>query len=257
MCRMIGRISLVAAPVRYELLDAANSLEHLSRNGCLIAGGTGEHRSGCGIAWIESEQSHPDKMLSERRGSEDCWNQSFIARASQIKTNLLIAHNRKASAGLRTDLNGAHPFLAQLGNREVAFCHNGDADMFMEHARQRGVPDSKLLFEFLLQDATTLSAERISTRLKLLLPGENFSSLSGLLMTDSALCAWRIFAGGKGEHQESRNRYYTLFVKSDEESVTICSEPIDDRGNWRLLDNCELLWIENKNQKLEVKQLHL
>ena len=189
MCRMIAKVSSPAEKPVYELLDAPHSLLRQAKcarqpeNPDLC----GPHASGCGIASVAD-----GRIVVEKRGPDENWDSTFQEYVRTVSSQLIIAHNRKATPGLRIDRSCSQPFLRTFKGREVALCHNGSILTFESEAKQRGVADSEILLEQILAGISELTAEDLARHDSILAREHRYTSMSALLLTPERIFAWRI-----------------------------------------------------------------
>lgn len=225
MCRMVGIIARRPLPVGYELVEAPRSLLWLSRNGQQpYTGRTGTHPDGWGLAWREGEE-----MKLTKRGTPAGEDPEFVRHAQGLETDLLIAHVRKASPGLKVCLENAHPFSYQ----GLCLAHNGDIDSLPGDAGT----DSERLLRWLAPQWDRSQPGL----LRLLQAARAFrhTSLSFLMSEGSTLYALR-----QVRERPRFLAYYTLYLKRTEEKTVVASEPLDDSPEWQAVDNATLLIIE-------------
>lgn len=125
------------------------SLDELARHG----GGTGPHRDGWGVVLADDGDA---VVIREAHAAHDSpWIHFLDERAP--RTNLAIAHVRKATQGART-LRNTQPFTRELGGRLHVFAHNGmleaidrDARFGARRFRPIGETDSEVAFCALLE----------------------------------------------------------------------------------------------------------
>ena len=233
MCRMLAKVSSTEESARYELLDAPHSLFEQSKCGRQPENPDvcGAHASGCGIAFVAGRE-----IPVERRGPDENWDESYREFVRGISTKILIAHNRKATPGLRVDRSCSHPFTSTFKGSQVAFCHNGTVFNLEEEAKRRGVADSEVFFEQLLAGVPALTADAISRQLCTLAREYRFTSLSGLLLVPTGVFAWRIHGKDPG-NEERFSKYYTLHLRRTPSAAVIASEPVDSASGWKLARN--------------------
>jgi predicted glutamine amidotransferase len=139
MCRMLGIAASTPLSPRELLCEAPRSLRELAR----------EHADGWGIALLDREHG-----WTIDRGTASAAICEQFARLADRKTQLLIAHIRKATVG-PLSLSNTHPFQRE----GFVFAHNGTLkDLPSITARcsaarlaeVRGDTDSERLFAFLL-----------------------------------------------------------------------------------------------------------
>jgi predicted glutamine amidotransferase len=244
---MFAKVAVQAFTPAYELLDAPHSLQHQSKCGRQpdAPDTCGPHASGCGMAWRNG-----DGLLVEKRGPEDRWDQSFVAKVRGVSTPGLIAHNRLASPGLKLNATLAHPFLDFFQGVPVAFCHNGGVRNLMDEARSEGVTDSQLFFRSLLSLAKGLDHASVLAAVRHFAKDWSYTSLSGMLLTPDLLHVWRCY-DATDPRKDDFERYYTLWVKARDEEVSVASEAVDESDEWKLMPNRTLLTVGSSDRGLQ------
>ena len=108
MCRMIAKVSSAEASIIDEIFLCPVSLHYLSQNGRQpdAPWERGEHKDGCGMAYIEN-----GSITIHKRDKENAWDESYQDIALSSRSKIFIAHNRLASEGLNTSVDAAHPFF--------------------------------------------------------------------------------------------------------------------------------------------------
>lgn len=250
MCRLLAKVS--AAPERpiYELLQASHSLMRQSESACMPTG-YGAHNDGSGVAWLEGNH-----IQLEKRGAADVWDESFQSVIRNIQTTALIAHNRKASAGLDVNVSVSHPYLMNHKGEEIAFCHNGGIQTFMTEAQNRKITDSLVFLERLLAQVDSLTLEDLKTFLTESSAKWDYSSLNALLLTKSSIFAWRCYHDIK-ESSWDRDRYCSLYLRESPVRICIASEPIDQEQNWISIPNRTLIQVNLGGTSVKTRRTQL
>ena len=233
-----------------------------AQNGCVPEGALSGHIDGCGLAYVAGEQI---KLI--RRGRTDVWDETFVAAVRQVRCQLAIAHNRKASPQLKSDnlrSEHAHPFTSSFGATQIAFCHNGTIGALTDRANRANVTDSQIFLEALLKDLPRLDAGDLAQRVNDLArqyaeTSEKYTSLTALLLSPSHLFGWRLYR--PDSPPDWYDRYYTLWLERSEDRIVVASEPVDqlDReptgaGNgWELLANGKFFAISFDRGHLDVQ----
>ena len=127
-----------------EPTSIQRSLGELARHG----GGTGPHRDGWGVAYMEHGDAFVVREPEAAHGSDLL---GFL-QARDARSNLVLAHVRRATQGARL-LRNTQPFQRELGGRTHLFAHNGmlpgieqDARFAVRWARPVGDTDSEYAF---------------------------------------------------------------------------------------------------------------
>src|SRR5262249_17317279 len=153
-------------------------------------------KDGCGLACIQGEE-----VTLLRRGKTDAWDETFVAAVRRVTCRLAIAHDRKASPGLKPENLGpqhAHPFAANFKTTPIAFCHNGGIDAVMERANRANVTDSQIFLQELLNDLPALDAANVVERVGTLArrysaTSQKYTSMTALLLSPTHLFGWRLY----------------------------------------------------------------
>ena len=253
MCRLIAKASLHATTILDEMLNCPTSLFYLSTQGRLPDNPKerGEHNDGCGLAYVQDKQIEVHK-----RSRHNAWDASYVEVVQQAKSNLFIAHNRLASAGLEPRIEGSHPFEWQAHGVPYCFSHNGTIYDFVPEAKEKNTSDSFLFLQYLISQEEKNTVEAIKNRLSALMRSAQYSSMIATLMSPDRLMVWRIYNDKKNEVQADYELYYTLYMKQANNSVTFASEPLDD-GDWRLIPNKNFICVEKQAEQLIIHQSEL
>lgn len=248
---MLAKVSAEPSDPSHELLKAPNSLIQQSFNGCFPSETTpcSTHRDGCGVAWVENHQISINKT-----NAIDSWNPSFQESVSSLRTQFLIAHNRKASPGLAIDSTLSHPYSAEVAGRRVAFCHNGGVRDFMLKAKEHGVTDSMLFLKHISSRLQKIDMENLAQLLHDCANTWTYSSLTGFLLVDNGVFAWRCFDPSVNT-RTTFERYYTLFMRNDASHACIASEKIDDSQEWALLPNRALISLSLDGDEIRTQHI--
>jgi predicted glutamine amidotransferase len=250
---MLAKISSLAESFSYELLDAPHSLYQQSKCGKQPNNPSlcGPHDSGCGLAFF----SKGDLVLN-KCNAEDSWGKEYQDLIRQSEANLVIAHNRKASPGLKVDRSCSHPFQAEYRGIPIAFCHNGGIHSLIDEAKARGVSDSQIFFDEIIKDLGEINLNTIAARLKDLRQKWTYSSMTALLLTPQNIFAWRIYDTYSAD-VERYEAYYTLYSSVTDSKVLVASEPIDYNSSWEVLKNGKILSIGLGGSKIVVEEKEL
>lgn len=125
------------------------SMEELGRHG----GGTGPHRDGWGIGFVQGGDAF---LLREPEAASGSAWLSFLQEHA-VESDIVLAHIRRATQGARL-LRNSQPFSRELGGRVHLFAHNGmlpgieaDARFATRRFRRVGDTDSEQAFCALLE----------------------------------------------------------------------------------------------------------
>lgn len=187
----------------------------------------GNHPDGWGVAYLEGERlrlvrsgmpAHRDPALAGIR-----------ARADRF-----IAHVRFASDPATIGAGNAHPF--HVGGVVVA--QNGTfKGSIGQRAAARGVSDTLVFAEILSARWEERNLRGLREALSRLLADADlvgeYSAANLLIGSGASLFAVRRFRGD--------GDYYTLFLRRDNGLAVAASEPLDDRPDWRLMADGEIV----------------
>ena len=245
---MIAKASIAETSIMDEMLTCPQSLQYLSTDGRLPDNPKqrGNHRDGCGIAFVAN-----NKIEIHKRGSENAWDASYIKTIREARSKLFLGHNRLASAGLVSKVESSHPFEMVAHGIPYSFSHNGTIYSLVDEAKQKGITDSYIFFEKLISKTQSNHESEIIERLKNLMKECNYNSMTGFLMSPQKIIVWRIFNETDTTKQEDYNLYYTMYMKLNKGNVVFSSEPLDDE-NWTLLPNNSYVSIEPDKDKLQM-----
>ncbi len=243
MCRLFGFMSEIAGSAQYPLLDAKNCLMHQASHARISGeiGRFGTHNDGCGIAWQEENSI---KLVI--RDKDVVWDSGFRDIVSGLVTPGFIAHNRRATGGLRIGSALSHPFSGSVGSTPVAFCHNGTVFSLLPEAKKRGITDSEVFFERLVEKTEELSTSSLSNFLAGCSASLEFSSLNAMILSSDALYVWRYIDDSSPE-AAMYDWYYCLSMQVGSGSVTFASEPVDNALDWEPVANRTLISITRQS----------
>ena len=251
---MLAKVSVKPTNIMNELEQCPNSLLWLATNGRKSHDPDvrGRHDDGCGMAYIDLN----GEMKSTRHGKADFWSTEYREFAEKSQSKLYIAHNRFASSGLNTLVNGAHPFLTQKFGEKLAFCHNGAVNSYMAEANSRHTSDSEILMEKLVEPLTELSTNAVAKSISKIATLTDFSSLCGFLLSKTELYIWRIFNETNTVDFDKLSRYFTLYISIRETNILIASEPIDNE-NWQLIPNYQMMTFTPGKDEISIMTVAL
>jgi predicted glutamine amidotransferase len=251
MCRLFGMTT--GGPrvqASFWLLDSVENFSELSR----------EQPDGCGLGWF----SMGDEPVRDRAPIAAFQNDDFAHEARQIISHTFLSHIRYATTGV-IDVHNCHPF--DINDR--LFAHNGlvqGLDVIdswltdVDRAPIEGKTDSELVFAFITAEIkrlgdTTLGLVSAVRRMGAEIP---IFSLNLLLAEPRRLWALRYpdtrelwvlspDGGGFGQHRQldSGSQHVQIDAKTERiPANVVCSQPLDNDPDWRLLAPGELLIID-------------
>lgn len=236
MCRLLGLIGVPPLPVG-QVLDAFLPLSKEGHVKCTMTPG---HLDGWGISGYSGGRA----VYFERRAdpATDAGElfQKAKDKAQLSQTRVLIAHLRKASAGVR-DLRNTHPFHC----RDWIFAHNGTlfnvSALPLIDNQPQGQTDSEHFMLWLLEQVRNEEdvTEALVNVLKEWREKLVFSSLTFILTDGKTLWAYRDYGDKNfeaGETLAERDKYYTLYTVRVGQCDILCSEPLKSVApSWRPL----------------------
>ncbi|HUW37650.1 MAG TPA: class II glutamine amidotransferase [Rhodocyclaceae bacterium] len=236
MCELFG----ISASAPFTPADAMRTFR-------LRGGRSADNPDGWGIAYREGASFRLFKAPEPAAGSA-----LFEELCSTVRSNLILAHVRKANYPPVNTLTNTHPFLSECCGKEWAFAHNGlvpevvALELAREHpvCRPGGQTDSEYAFCHLLG----YIAQRFDGAE---LPGsaawlQTFATISELvaahgkfnfLMSDGEhLIAY----GHDGLHYLERHGGDQPKIDWPEDSALVATQPLDDDAGWAAFDRGEL-----------------
>jgi predicted glutamine amidotransferase len=220
MCRMLAAVGRVSMPAVLEALRTmaenenaayAHELRHL--------GADLRHDSGWGAAYLEGGG------LSRHRSTTPCFEDQAFGALAGVETGLVILHARRTKAPETIAVHNTHPFAAELGGVEYAFCHNGEISdrsqlSWDPSLEAEGSIDSEELF---LHAITRLDpSDRAASLERALAQMRDFTSLNCLLASRESVVAYSRIAPSS-----ARPRYYTLWHGMGRGVEVVSSEIVD------------------------------
>ena len=243
MCRLLGW-----AGRRPTTLSAVLGDDDLAA----FTGLSAHHPHGWGVARSTargvSVRKRPDAARTSAR---------FDRWARNRRTDLGLAHLRRATLGLSVGQANTHPFT----DGRVAFAHNGSIsppaaldDLLLSRSqdRRRGTTDSERYFLAVAErlDAGAIPEEALRTTADAIAATATFTSLNCLLLTPEALYAFcRIDPHGPIEDDDPE--YYTLRYRVTPDAVVVASSGWG--AGWRDLADGDLLVVERGSLELTVQ----
>jgi hypothetical protein len=106
----------------------------------------------------------------------------------------------------------------------------------MEEAVTRGVSDSFVFLERLMEDVSAVNSENLMRAVQEISEHVSYNSLNALLLTPQAIYGWRL-NDTRSKEAARYEEYFTLFVKQEPERILVASEPLDASETWNLLPN--------------------
>lgn len=260
---MVGVLSVNTINPLYYLVKAPCSL--------LTQAEIGSQGDGWGIGYYDKNRLKVIKSPKPAYEERDV----FLNACNSIRTNLFIAHVRKASnpRGLPRDkligLENTQPFY--YGN--FLFAHNGSiralnvVDKLGEYRKlMKGVNDSEIFFVLLLK-YWSLYGSNIVKVIKSVEEdlqdsceeGKNpYSSLNAIFSDGKRLYAINRYIEGKDLSSicYKDSEYFRMVYQYNESNIVIASEKLD-KNRWHSLSNGEVLIAEVIKDRVEYKVLHL
>ncbi|MGB7543702.1 MAG: class II glutamine amidotransferase [Burkholderiales bacterium] len=229
MCELFGSSS--NRPV-----ELASSLKLFGKRG----GETAENPDGWGLAHRESGRFVLQKEPDAAAGSP-----LFAQLAETVRSNLVIAHVRKANPPTGRTMANTHPFIRDCCGRPWVFAHNGkvpeavqpDGCCHPRLSRPLGETDSEHAFCFLLDEIASVfhSAASIG-RMNWL---QTLATLSGTIAAYGRFN----FLLSDGEHliAYGHDRLHRVQRRCKDIKITLlASEPLTDNERWEAFRPGEL-----------------
>ena len=243
MCRLLGwagrRSATLADVLGEDDLDAFTGL-------------SAHHGDGWGVARSTARGVSVRKRPDAARTSA-----GFDRWARHRRTDLGLAHLRRATLGLSIGPANTHPFT----DGRVAFAHNGSIsppaaldDLLLARSqhRRRGTTDSERYFLAVAErlDAGATPEEALRTTADAIAATAGFTSLNCVLLTPEALYGFcRINADGPIEDDDPE--YYTLRYRVASDAVVVASSGWG--AGWHDLADGDLLVVERRSLALSVR----
>lgn len=229
MCELFGISS-------NEALQPTALLRQYGRRG----GDTANNPDGWGLAYMEGNAWQLHKAPEPAARSE------HFARLSQnIRTNLLIAHVRKANPPTACTLTNTHPFVRDCCGRPWVFAHNGKVPEVIHpegccHPKESqpfGNTDSEHAFYFLLDEIAKVFSDVVT--------GGNAAWLNKLATFSEAIADYGQFnflmSDGVYLIAYGHDRLHRLQRRDNGLKVwLLASEPLNDDESWEVFQTGEL-----------------
>jgi predicted glutamine amidotransferase len=214
---------------------------------------TRKHADGWGFAWADQ-----DVVRTYRDADAAHLSPEFAAVSRQHRTDLGLAHVRRATDGLAISLENTHPFT----HGRMAMAHNGSVvpaesleslvPVDLQDAR-RGTTDSERYAlatfgaarELGPAQALASTADRIAATL-------DHTSVNAILITDSELVAVSRYRP-EAEAHEAEPEYYHLRYRITRDAVVVASSGWG-RG-WRTLGNGEMLVVQRHTLATSIRRI--
>jgi len=219
------------------------------------------HKDGWGIVAYEKGKS----VLFERNYKNAYKDPKYLKaseKAEKRKSDILIAHLRKASVGAN-NLNNAHPFLK--GN--FSFCQNGTifgSEKIPLKAKFekiiKGSTDSERFFLYSLQllegkkkAEPAIIRKAIKNGVSYIRKNLDFSAINTIFSDGKYLWALREVNEKNKFVKEKKllDQYYSLFIGKSDDCDMISSEKMPFKNvKWKTIKNHELIEIDVENNKV-------
>jgi len=192
------------------------------------------HLDGWGIGWYKRKTA----KLYKSGNSVVEEKEKFFSILEEIKeTKILIVHFRKSAWENTNSPKNSHPFKY----KNILFAHNGtiyDYEKILpqiNHPRRVNILDSKAFFYLIVNMNEENLKEKFKKAVEEIKTKCNYSSLTCVFSNGENLYAYRSFTKLKD--------YYTLYYTRTNNSFLICSEPIGEDLNWKILKKEKLFVI--------------
>ncbi len=211
------------------------------------------HTDGWGFAWAEQ-----DRVRTYRYADPAHLSPEFALVSRQHRTDLGLAHVRRATDGLPISLENTHPFT----DGRMAMAHNGairpaDAlDALVPPELQgdlQGTTDSER-YALATFGAARLDgpAQALASTADRIASGFEHTSVNAILITDSELVAVSRYRP-EAEAREAEREYYHLRYRITRDAVVVASSGWG-RG-WRTLGNGEMLVVQRHTLATSVRRI--
>lgn len=249
MCRLLGAVSTVHAPLTHTLEEDLKAFAGLSALHC----------DGWGHAYWHGSTLTVTKAAEPAKDSDRFWRS-----VGHADTDAALLHLRMASPGMATDVLNTHPFEAG----GVAFAHNGyfrPLDWVEPLLREvgahqpQGSTDSERFFALVLAamehndpvEALWTAARQIREH------AEEIYSLNALLLTAEALYAFECWSADAPPRPEAGEASYKLYYRTTDDHVTVASdgwEPITS-PDWVQVGNGNVLEVRRGDADARVHEV--
>jgi predicted glutamine amidotransferase len=246
MCRLLGVVSRVHAPLADHLVDHLKPFAAMSSHHC----------DGWGTAyWDERDDLVVTKAPEQAMPSPAFWSATEAAT-----TDAALLHLRRASEGMTPTQLNTHPFAAG----SVAFAHNGyytpvePVDELLRRAGGRpcaGTTDSERYFHLVLAsmrtDGPVAALRRTADRIGEVT--EMVESLNALMLTSQALYAFSFSNPTSRVMGEATGGTYQMLFRTSGDSVVVASDGWQaDLADWEQLPDRSVLEIRRHDLKVTV-----
>lgn len=201
-------------------------------------GATADNPDGWGVAWHEG-----DAFLLEREPLPGCDSAQFDRVIDLLRSDLIVAHVRKARFPPVNTLSNTHPFVHDCCDRHWAFAHNGMVPYIVaveaandgRVCRPEGQTDSESAFCHLMSHVTGHYP----------MPGveADWLDVLGAVSEQIAGHGKFNFVLSDGEHLIAYGHDRLHFLESTgdmDETVMIATEPLSDDAGWTPFETGEL-----------------
>jgi len=206
----------------------------LAENGKVPPKNPKGHLDGWGIGWYEGKTA----KLYKSGNSVVEEKEKFFSLLEEIKeTKILIVHFRKSAWENTNSPKNSHPFKY----KNILFAHNGTIYNYekilpqINHPRRVNMLDSEAFFYLIVSMNEENLKEKFKKAVEEIKNKCNYSSLTCVFSDSENLYAYRSFTKLKD--------YYTLYYTKTNNSFLICSEPIGEDLNWKILKKEKLFVI--------------
>lgn len=268
MCRIIGIISATpVCPIKYLFHDECSLYNQALK---------GWQADGWGVGYYENGKlivEKSEKPIFKER-------ERFLKLCSSIRSNIIIAHVRKASNPRNLPLNkligivNSQPFYYN----NIVFAHNGTLylpDEIMEVLGEyrkliKGVNDSEVYFALLMKEwnecgdvvKAIKNVEKIlwevfkRSEKKVKNP---YSSLNSIFSDGEKLYALNLYLEGRGRKSlcYGDTEVFRMVYSYYDDYLVVASERTNNEETWKILRNGDLLVAEVKNDRVEYKIIRI
>lgn len=188
------------------------------------------HLDGWGIGWYDKNSVKLYK--SGRSVVEE--KEKFFSILNEIKeTKILIIHFRKSAWPNTNSPKNSHPFKY----KNILFAHNGtiyDYKELLKYIKTKITNsfDSEVFFNLLLTNYNGDLPKAFKAVINIIKKECKYSSLTCIFSDGKNLYTYRNFT--------KLSNYYTLYFSETDTSLFICSEQINDKLYWKILEKNKL-----------------
>jgi len=223
MCRILG-ITNFDYNTHFEIL---NNFIGLAETGNILPNNTPGHIDGWGIGYYRNNKpviiKSGNSILKEKE-------KALNVLKKINKTGALIFHLRK-SAWKNTNSNtNSHPFACDkiiLGHNGTIYDYKKLLSLIKGGKKLGKSLDSEVYLRFICSNLKNNIVQAFSNSVKFIKQHNNHSSLTCIFSDGKKMYSFREYTRYPG--------YYTLYSIRINKSSIVCSEPVSDKLNWKVV----------------------